>query len=299
MNNKFTQGNLPVFINKYGGTAHAVIKQLEKAQGITIHVLPPEEMAEAIQRVVDKGLPRIVVSGGDGTLALAAGIVANSNTEMAILPGGTLNHFAKRLNIPLDISAALQLALTGTASQIPFGMVNDQLFLNTSSVGAYVTFVQTREKLENRLPYFVASFFAAIRRLYHFRQLDVRIDGQWSRTPLVFVGIGERELQLPTLGDNKYAGKTGLHLIILRCSNGWAALSLAIQAMLRGVDPLAREQQLEHAILQSVEVTPHSRKKWITVSADGELLRLMAPLHYQFHSQGLNVITPDEEDSLP
>ncbi len=299
MNNKLTNGDLPVFINKFGGTANAVIKQLEKAPGITVYALPPDEMTEAIQRAVDRGLPRIAVSGGDGTLALAAGIVANSNTEMAILPGGTLNHFAKRLNIPMDIQAALQLALTGTASQIPFGMVNDQLFLNTSSVGAYVTFVQTREKLENRLPYFVASVFAAVRRLYHFRQLNVRIDNQWSRTPLVFVGIGERELQLPRLGDNKHTGETGLHLIILRCSNGWSALSVAIQAMLRGADPLAREQQLEHAILQTVEVTPHSRKKWVTISADGELIRLMAPLHYQFHSHGLNVITPAEKDSAP
>jgi len=297
MNNKTFNATLPVFINKYGGTATAVIKQLETAQGVTVYALPPDEMAEAIQQAVDKGLPRIAVSGGDGTLALAASLVADSNTEMAIIPGGTLNHFAKRLNIPTDIDKALQLALSGTAHSTPFGMVNDQLFLNTSSVGAYVSFVKTREKLENKLPYLIASIFAAIRRLINFRRVNVRIDDQQIRTPLVFIGIGERELQLPQLGDNKQTGNDGLHLIVLRCRNGWAALAIAIQAMFRGIDPLTRGQQLDNAILDLVEVNVHSRKKWLTVSMDGELVSLRAPLHYQFHQQGLNVVMPPVQET--
>jgi diacylglycerol kinase family enzyme len=294
MSDNFLHNPLPVFINKQGGSAGSVIETLQSASNITVYAVDAEEMKEAIQEAVDKNLPRIVVSGGDGTLAMAAGLLVDSNTELAIIPGGTLNHFAKRLHIPLDSNDALQLALNGRAQPTPFAMVNEQLFLNTSSVGAYVSFVQSRKKLERKLPYLGASFVAACRRLINFRRVKVHIDNTELLTPLVFIGVGERELKMPELGQNKANGKSGLHLIVLRCSNRCAALHIAIQAMFRGVNPLAREQHLENTILESVEVKVRSRKKWLTVALDGELVKLKSPLQYQFHQQGLNVVTPDK-----
>ncbi|MDO8826128.1 diacylglycerol kinase family protein [Methylophaga sp.] len=297
MNNNISHISLPVFINKHGGSADSVIEALQSASNITVHALAPDDLYGAIEKAVDKGLPRIVVSGGDGTLAMAAGLLADSNTEMAIIPGGTLNHFAKRLNIPLDIKEALQLALTGQAKPTHFGMVNEQLFLNTSSVGAYVSFVQNREKLERNLPYMLASFMAAIRRLINFRRVNVHINGSQILTPLVFIGVGERQLKLPDLGQNMIDGKKGLHLIVLRCADRYTALNVAIQAMFRGVNPLASEQQLDNHILDLVEVKVRSRKKWLTVALDGELVKLKSPLRYQFYHHGLNVVSPTEKDS--
>lgn len=297
MNNNISHISLPVFINKHGGSADSVIEALQSAANITLHALAPEDLYDAIENAVDKGLPRIVVSGGDGTLAMAAGLLADSHTEMAIIPGGTLNHFAKRLNIPLEIDDALHLALNGQAQAAHFGMVNDQLFLNTSSVGAYVSFVQSREKLERNMPYLFASFIAAVRRLINFRRVNVHINDDQMLTPLVFIGVGERQLKMPDLGQNKLDGKDGLHLIVLRCTSRYEALSVAIQAMFRGVNPLAREQQLDNTILELVEVKVNSHKKWLTVALDGELVRLESPLRYQFHYHGLNVVTPTQKDS--
>ena len=44
---------------------------------------------------------RILVAGGDGTIGSAAGALAGTGVELAILPCGTLNHLAKDLALPL------------------------------------------------------------------------------------------------------------------------------------------------------------------------------------------------------
>lgn len=292
MNTKQSQAPLPVFINKQGGSAETVMEALASAADITVHALPAEELKQAIQEAVDKGTPRIVVSGGDGTLAMAAGLLVDCDTEMAIIPGGTLNHFAKRLNIPLEIEEALTLAKTGQAQHTPFALVNERLFLNTSSVGAYVSFVQTREKLENTWPYYVASVFSAVRRLVNFRRVSVRINDSHLKTPLVFISVGERELQLPEMGQHKINGRDGLHLIALRCRNSWTALMIAIKAMFLGANPLARTQDLENKLLETIEVDVRSHNKQLTIALDGELVKLNAPLMYQFRNQGLKVVMP-------
>lgn len=296
MNSNPGFNSLPVFINKNGGNADKVIAALSSVSNVTVNILDVDELNAAVQKAVDKGLPRIVVAGGDGTLSLAAVIVVDSNTELAIIPGGTLNHFAKRLNIPLDIDEALQLALNGQAQPTSFAMVNQQLFLNTSSVGAYVHFVESREKLERHLPYLTASFIAAVRRLINFRRVSVHINDTKFLTPLVFIGVGERQLKLPDVGQNKRGGKQGLHFIVLRCSTRIAALTVAAQAMFRGVNPLSREQQLDNAVVERIEVNVRSRNKWLTVAVDGELVKLKSPLKYAFYQQGLNVVSLLEKD---
>lgn len=63
-----------------------------------------------------------------------------------------------------------------------------------------------------------------------------------------------------------------------------------------GANPLARENQLNNTILELVEVKVRSRKKWLTVALDGELVKLKSPLRYQFYQQGLNVVSPMEKD---
>lgn len=292
MSNSPSHTDLPVFINKQGGSADRVIEVLKSVSNMTVHALAPEELYDAIETAVAEGLPRIVVAGGDGTLAMAAGLVAGSETEMAIIPGGTLNHFAKRHAISIKIEDALVLVQSGQAHEVPYGKVNDRLFLNTSSVGAYVIFVKTREKLEQKWSYAFASAFAALRRLIHFRRVSVHINQQPIKTPLLFIGVGERELQMPDMGQPKEGGEAGLHLIVLRCNTGLSALFIAIKAMFLGVDPLAKARDLDNTLLETIEVNLRGHRHIVTVALDGELVKLHAPLHYQFHQQGLKVVIP-------
>ena len=107
----------------------------------------------------------MVVAGGDGTLASAAAVLAGTGTALAVLPGGTLNHFARDHGIPTELDEALELATAGREAEVDVGYVNDLLFLNTSSVGAYVQFVELRDRLERHLGYRTASILAGLRIL--------------------------------------------------------------------------------------------------------------------------------------
>jgi diacylglycerol kinase (ATP) len=60
---------------------------------------------------------RVVLLGGDGTLHSAANL-AFGPPEIALLPAGRANNVARALGIPLDLRAAAELAMSGTARPI-------------------------------------------------------------------------------------------------------------------------------------------------------------------------------------
>lgn len=105
-----TNTSLTVLINYEGGAAHAAGDKLpdlveaafEKAGGhAEVRMLKANELDRAI-KAATKYATRLVVGGGDGTIAAAAQLLVEQTTELAILPLGTLNHFARDLGIPVD-----------------------------------------------------------------------------------------------------------------------------------------------------------------------------------------------------
>ncbi|MEZ5451408.1 MAG: diacylglycerol kinase family protein [Thiothrix sp.] len=286
------RSSMPVFINPASGSASQIIDWLQQDQRLQVHAVPALQMADAIGKFVQAGAERILVSGGDGTLALAGNVLAGTATALGVIPGGTLNHFAGRMGIPTDPKTAIELALTGAPQAVDVAYVNDRLFINTSSVGAYVQFVRSRERLEQRMNYHLASLLAGIRRLLRLSSARIQLDDKLIRTPLVFIGVGERELGFPALGQNRPDGENALHLIAIRSHNPWETLKLAFNAILRGIDPLSREGQVEHYTTDTVELYYKRKKRHIHVAVDGELTLMQSPLRYRYAKDGLRVILP-------
>lgn len=282
---------VPVFINPESGSASGIIDLLRQDQRLTVYALPAADMADAIRKAIEDGATRLLVSGGDGTIALASSVLAGTAIALGVIPGGTLNHFARRLGIPTDPQAAIELALTGQAQPVDVGYVNDQLFINTSSVGAYVRFVRTREYLERRMNYQLASLLAGIRRLLRLRSARIQLDGNTIRTPLVFVGVGERKLSFPNMGQTHAEGQSGLHLLAVKTENWWETLKLAFNILLWGRDPLEQAQTLEDRMIDALVLDYRRKRHRIHVTVDGELVFLKPPLHYRFAAGELLVIS--------
>ncbi len=95
---------LKAFLNAKCGNADKAREALEEV-GYDLEEVEPGDMEARLKTAIDGGIERILVAGGDGTIATAASLVAKSETQLAILPGGTLNHFAKDHNIPTDFPA--------------------------------------------------------------------------------------------------------------------------------------------------------------------------------------------------
>src|SRR6476660_501085 len=139
-------------LNPRSGSADHARGLLESDSRFELREIEPGAILNAVRAEVDHGTARILICGGDGTIAAAVGAAAKSQLEIAILPGGTLNHFARDMGIPpADPVAALDLAATGRARPTDLGYVNGRAFLNTSAVGAYVDFVDCARRSNDTL----------------------------------------------------------------------------------------------------------------------------------------------------
>lgn len=135
----------------------------------------------------------LAVAGGDGTVRAAARAALAAGIPLAVLPAGTFNHFAKDVGT-FPLRAAIAAIREGTATAVDVGWVNDGLFLNTASVGAYTDFVQLRERLERRVGKPLAAFIAANRTLRRRKTIRVRVDDEPAAdVSLLFLGNNRHE----------------------------------------------------------------------------------------------------------
>jgi len=287
---------IPAILNVASGSADDARKVLESNGAFEIHAVQPEQIASTIKDVVGDGAGRVLVSGGDGTIQTAANALLKTPAELAILPGGTLNHFARDLGISTEPEEALELAAEGQSRGVDIGFVNGHVFLNTSSVGAYVRFVRIRERLEKRMGYRAASAIAALRILFQWNMISVELDVEGEqriyRTPLVFIGVGERELQVPTLGDRVKNGKRGLHVMVVRGRSRARVFAIALAAVARGVDAVAETPELDAYLVDRCRIRVRRPTR---VALDGELESMNTTLEYELRRDALHVVCPPME----
>ena len=107
---------IPAFVNPAAGSAPEAIERLRADDRFAIHEVDGEGLPAAVRAAVEARTRRILVSGGDGTIASAANALLGSQCELAVLPGGTLNHFARDLGLPRDdLEQCIEIAATGVA----------------------------------------------------------------------------------------------------------------------------------------------------------------------------------------
>ena len=283
---------VPLFFNPDSGSANVIVSELQNEDRLQCISVRPKNLAAKIDKAVADGSDRILVSGGDGTLALAASRLAGKNTVLGIIPAGTLNHFAQRLGIPRQVEEFVEVALNGKATPIDVGYVNDQMFINTSSVGAYTVFVRSRNHLQKRLPYFFASIIAGLRRLIKFRKIRVMLHGEELHTPFVFIGVMERQLQLPSIGQTKEGGKRSLHLIAVESSNRMELVAIVLKSLFFGINPLSRDFTMQNQLIEEITLRYRRESRRVRVALDGELVWLRAPLYYRYAKDEILVSIP-------
>jgi len=299
-----THEKIPAFVNPKSDSAEQIRDALSDSR--TFEVQPPDDrdLGIALREAVERGATRLLVAGGDGTVRSAAEVVAGTTVELAIIPGGTLNHFAKFHEIPEDAKEAATIAANGEAKPADAAYVNHSLFLNTSSVGAYVKFVRFRERLEKlHIPYAIASLVATLRTLVWLRtfRITLSVDGVRREidTPLVFIAVGEREVQFPTLGDQKEGGDRGMHVVLVE-GKGRARVMLMSAAMVaRGADGSSPPPTsgLQSFMTESLRID--TRRPRVGVALDGEIKEIEGPLEYRFARDTLRVVTPASSHPAP
>jgi len=284
---------LKAYLNAAAGTADTARDALTKA-GLEFEAVPPAEMDQRLKKAIESGAKRIVVGGGDGTIAMAASLVAKKAIELAILPAGTLNHFAKDHNIPTDLVEAAQVAADGRVVTADIAYVGDAAFLNTSSIGAYVTFVRVRERLEKHLGYRIASLVALFRTWASLRSFTVtlEVDGvkKTYRSSMVFIGSGERELKMPTLGNRVRNGRRGLHVMIVDGRKRARVFAVALAGAARGTKGADELPEFDEFLVDGFRID--LTRSHALIALDGELKEMRTPLDYRIEPDALKLVVP-------
>jgi len=80
-------------------------------------------------------LDALFVLGGDGTLRVVAGVVAERELAVGILPGGTTNVVARALGLPAEPVAAARVLARAEPRRFDVGRCGDEVFLMQLSGG--------------------------------------------------------------------------------------------------------------------------------------------------------------------
>lgn len=229
----------------------------------------------------------IGIVGGDGSINAAAERAMRAAIPLAIVPGGTLNHFARDLGIT-DADDAIAAVRAGELARVDVGMIADKPFLNTASFGSYAELVDAREQLEDRIGKWPAMAVALVRVLRTARPIEVILDGVDTKVWMIFIGNCEYQ---PAGMAPGWRERLDDGLLDVRYVDGGASFSRLrlVLAVLTG--QLGRSKVYRRLLVPELEI--RSLEGPLRLARDGETFDGGTTVTVTKHDIGLTVyVTP-------
>ena len=296
---------LAVILNEAAGTllgspiarAVAEIDRGFAAAGVSARVSAARGGAieREIRAALASDVDAVVIGGGDGTVAAAAGLLLGTGKALGLLPLGTMNLLARDLGMPNTLPAAIRIMAAGHTRAIDVAEVNGRVFLNNSVLGLYPTMVRARERQRGVSGWhkWLAIASAVFKSLRYYNLAEVAVD----------LGQGPRPVRTPALAvvNNVYhdrpdasfldrpaldEGRLAVYLANHRTRLG--LIGLMIRLALGGWQ---RDAELESLTVTELTVTSPTRHR-LRVAIDGEVVRLTTPLVYRIRPKALTVLAP-------
>lgn len=250
------------------------------------------DTAGVARRAIEAGARTVVAAGGDGTVRAVAQAVADAGAVLGIIPGGTLNHLARELKIPLGIEAAAEVVRQRHIRRIDAGDVNGLVFVNNAVLGMYAAYRLERAGQERRgAPRAIATAGAALRVFARnpLLRLQMRFDGRQllRYSPLVLIANNEHKMRAYELGTRERLDTGRLYIYVMRPGTRAGLFRTALRVI---SGRLERHEAFE--IFAASEAVIETGRSRIRLSLDGELVELDAPLHFRSRPRALRVIVP-------
>ncbi|MHA7301802.1 phosphatase PAP2 family protein [Pseudarthrobacter sp. MDT1-22] len=293
---------LSIVVNTLGGsfteqTAGALQEVFPKAHIKTVEL--GESLEEAIQAAVSRpGTRALGVWGGDGTVGTAAAAAVERSLPLLVLPGGTLNHFARDTGTA-NLNDAVAAAAAGEAARADVGMVTverglagnpetaDLVMLNTASIGLYPNLVRRREQLQPALGKPLAGVVAMFRTFAAGTPTTLTVDGVRHKLWIAYIGRGRyyprdhAPLSRPVLDDGV------LDVRMITADESFARLRL-LWSVLTGTVATSRITHLREA----TEVRIESEGSPLALAVDGEALAGVRSVRIRVEPRALTYYSP-------
>ena len=265
---------------------------LEALGEFEAHVVEPDGFDEFTDALADAARSAEIVAaiGGDGTQRSAAHALKGSSATLAVVPGGTVNLFARVLGIE-SIEDAASAIRGGQRRVLDTGLVDDDTFVLNASTGydaAVMQRVDDSAKRWGRLGYFATG----LRTLstHRPRHVEVTVDDEVfyaGRAMTVMVtNVGERGSADFTVAPGSAPDDGQLDVVVQRCDNA-RTMARTIWALQRGRTPRSEDLLVAHG--QAIDV------RWsvsVPAQCDGDATGQVTDVHHRVDPDSLTVCVP-------
>lgn len=257
-----------------------------------------DQLADLARLAVDDGFDIVLALGGDGTQAAVAGALTGTDAMMGVLPGGTFNYFARDLGVGETVEDALATLLDARVQAVDVGQIENLVFLNNVSLGAYPHILKTREGIyerwgRSRLAAYW-SVLVAMRRLRHPMRLVARVDGKERHFTTALVFVARSAYQLDSFGlDGGDAIRAGNFAVLI--AKARRPLPLLRSAFRLAFGLSAKDSDFDLILTDSLTIETGKRQQLI--AHDGEKTRIVSPFHLQVRHGALKVLVPADGSS--
>ncbi len=121
----------------------------------------------------------VLASGGDGTITACVAGVAGTGTPLGVLPCGTGNLLARNLGVPLDLNAAITVALTGNDRSLDVGEANGHTFVVMAGLGFDAVMLAGTSDLLKKHAGWLAYAVSGLRHLWDWpTRMIIKVDDE-------------------------------------------------------------------------------------------------------------------------
>jgi YegS/Rv2252/BmrU family lipid kinase len=274
-------------------TAVCLATDVIRAAGYTDVVVSitsgPADASRLASEARDSGARLVVAWGGDGTVNGVASALVHSGVSMAIVPAGSGNGLARDLGLPLDVRAALDVAVRGRERLVDAAELNGALFFNVAGVGldAVIAGRLAEPGARRGLPGYI---LAALREWprYRPRSYSLVLDGQsWNGHALLIALANSRQYGSGARIAPRALVDDGRIDVVAVEARSFLRIAPRIPAFFRGT--LQEGPGLRMWQCTSLEIRADGP---IDFHVDGEPRQSRAAIDLKIHTRALTVITP-------
>jgi diacylglycerol kinase family enzyme len=237
----------------------------------------------------------LVACGGDGTISTAAGLLKDRPIALGVLPGGTMNMYARTLRLPIDPVAAARALAHGEVLDVDGATAAGHLFLHQISFGIQPHAIRRREQMRygTRIEKIIASvrsLLATLREPPEFT-VEIVLDGDprlLSTSALAVSNNLYGDDHLP-YADQPDGGILGIYAAT---STSWSDLAEIGAALVLGGWKNHPKIIVETA--RQVRIRPLHRQRTLGLlaSIDGETKRFHGEIEIAIHPKTVRVLAP-------
>ena len=170
----------------------AIRRILEPEIDLDIRPTSKEVSANEIaQAAIERGVDKIIVSGGDGTISKTVAALIGTNIPLGIIPRGTANAFARATGIPIEIATACEAILSGVPRPVDVASCNGKPMILLAGIGFEAETIERTDRDSKNAFGSLAYVMAGIEQLQNFESFEVwlEVEDQTINLPAAAVTI--------------------------------------------------------------------------------------------------------------